>query len=571
MQRVLISILIITFLGIVTNSQAQQTPPVPPALEEAPASYTDGNKFFFQGITELEFENYESALELLLKAREILGSKPGINYSIAQVYLRTNDLVNAAQYGKMAAEAEPENIFYKLLLAEAYERAGRNQATIDEYNAILELQPANVDILMELARVKTRHGQRLEANRVYDRVLNITGPDLYVYMLRFRNLVNLNMIKDAEEKLDEILEFDSRNISILQMAAQFYMEQDRYDDALEMAERAFEINPADTETIILYSDLLIRDRKWEEAADLVERILLDSRIRDMTKVEMVQYFFGQLTRNPANQPLRNATDTLIDTMIREVPDSGHSHALAADYFMFIQDDDRLLDALKETNRLSPDLDTAWQQRMQILMSMGEYEEVIAIGKEADEVVPDDTFILFFMGTAQLLLNQYEDAVETLRNASTLPANSELRSFILGTLGDAYSSLDDWERAFSSYESSIRAYQNNFTALNNFAYYLSLQEIRLDEALEMATIAVENEPDNAAFLDTLGWVYFKKGEYESALRYIQASVDTGDASAVVLEHLGDVHEALGNLDEAKVWWQRALEKDPEKTHLQSKLN
>ena len=566
---------ILTVLLLVTSQfvalQAQQRPPDPPTTEQQAPAPGNGTQFFIQGITELEFENYEEAIKLLLQAREILGSKSGINYSLAQAYFNTRDLVNAALYGKMAVEEEPENVFYRLLLAEIYERSGRNQATIDELKAILEFQPANVEVLMELARVKTRHGQRLEANRIYDRILNITGPDLYVYMLRFRNLVNLNMIQDAEERLLEILEYDERNVSILQMAAQFYTEQQQYDKALQVTKRAFELNPADTETIILLSDLLIRDRRWEEAAELVQNIIYDERVRDVTKVEMVQYFYGQLTQNPANMSLRNATDSLIETLLQETPELGHSHALAADYFMFIQDDDRLLAALKETNRLAPDLDSAWQQRMQILLSLGEYEEVVSIGKKADDYIPDDTVILFLMGNAYLILSEYENAVSTLTRASELPANRELRSFVFGVLGDALSSQKKWDEAFEAYESSIRFFGNNYTALNNFAYYLSLQETRLEEALEMATKAVQNEPNNAAFLDTLGWIYYKMGEYDDALTYIQASVDTGDASAVVLEHLGDVYSALGNSDEAKLWWKRALEKDPEKSHLLEKIN
>ena len=89
---------------------------------------------------------------------------------------------------------------------------------------------------------------------------------------------------------------------------------------------------------------------------------------------------------------------------------------------------------------------------------------------------------------------------------------------------------------------------------------------LDEALEMSKRAVGMEPQNAAYLDTLGWIYFKKGDFNAALEYIQQSVDTGDASAEVYEHLGDVYEALGDMSKAREWWEKAFELDPERTHL-----
>lgn len=75
---------------------------------------------------------------------------------------------------------------------------------------------------------------------------------------------------------------------------------------------------------------------------------------------------------------------------------------------------------------------------------------------------------------------------------------------------------------------------------------------------------------AAYLDTVGWVYFKLGDNDRARRFIRASIDTGEASAEVLEHLGDVYEALGNLEEAKKWWKQALELDATRTHLNEKI-
>jgi uncharacterized protein HemY len=79
------------------------------------------------------------------------------------------------------------------------------------------------------------------------------------------------------------------------------------------------------------------------------------------------------------------------------------------------------------------------------------------------------------------------------------------------------------------------------------------------------------PGNPAFLDTLGWIYFKKGDYEKAREHIAASIDTGQASATVMEHMGDVYEKLGDMDEARNWWQQALDRDDTREHLREKLD
>jgi len=158
----------------------------------------------------------------------------------------------------------------------------------------------------------------------------------------------------------------------------------------------------------------------------------------------------------------------------------------------------------------------------------------------------------------------------LENASIAPSQRNFRSIIYGTLGDVRHDLGKWDETVDAFTMALRLDANNHTALNNYAYYLSLRSEQLDEALEMSERAVAMDPGNAAYLDTIGWIHFKKGNYEKAREYIQQSVDTGDASAEVYEHLGDVYEALSDLETAQKWWKKAFEMDPERTYLQERI-
>ncbi|RMF54915.1 MAG: tetratricopeptide repeat protein, partial [Calditrichaeota bacterium] len=109
-----------------------------------------------------------------------------------------------------------------------------------------------------------------------------------------------------------------------------------------------------------------------------------------------------------------------------------------------------------------------------------------------------------------------------------------------------------------------------TLLNNFSYSLAERGIRLEEALEMANRALELEPNNGAFLDTVGWIYFKLGDYQQALYYIKRAVEHREGSAEVLEHLGDVYYQLGEQEKAQEYWQKAYEKDPDNKALKAKI-
>src|SRR5690606_23883213 len=110
---------------------------------------------------------------------------------------------------------------------------------------------------------------------------------------------------------------------------------------------------------------------------------------------------------------------------------------------------------------------------------------------------------------------------------------------------------------------------NATALNNYAYYLSVNNLELEKAYEMSKKSLEFEPDNASYLDTLGWIYYLMEDYENALTYISSAAEKG-GSPTVFEHLGDVYDKLGNDEKAQEWWGKSFDSDPERIHLLEKL-
>jgi tetratricopeptide (TPR) repeat protein len=87
---------------------------------------------------------------------------------------------------------------------------------------------------------------------------------------------------------------------------------------------------------------------------------------------------------------------------------------------------------------------------------------------------------------------------------------------------------------------------------------------------MAEKAVLAEPDNSAYLDTLGWIYYMMGKYNLALIHIKKSVEKREDSAVVVEHLGDVFFKLGSIEDARNQWKRALELEKENKRLKLKI-
>ncbi|HBX64884.1 MAG TPA: hypothetical protein DEG32_01505, partial [Balneolaceae bacterium] len=116
------------------------------------------------------------------------------------------------------------------------------------------------------------------------------------------------------------------------------------------------------------------------------------------------------------------------------------------------------------------------------------------------------------------------------NATRAPARRPFKSIVYSTLGDVRANLGNNEGSDEAYELALRYDPDNDNAMNNYAYNLSVREENLERAKELALKAIEVAPENAAYLDTVGWVYFKLGDYDRAERFIQAAIDTGAASA-----------------------------------------
>ena len=107
-------------------------------------------------------------------------------------------------------------------------------------------------------------------------------------------------------------------------------------------------------------------------------------------------------------------------------------------------------------------------------------------------------------------------------------------------------------------------------LNNFAYSLAERGIELDRALKMVQKAVDEEPENSSYLDTIGWVYYQKGEYDKALKYIEKAIEFDQNNATLLDHLGDVYYKMGNSTKAVELWKEALSIDSSNTDIQTKI-
>jgi len=112
-------------------------------------------------------------------------------------------------------------------------------------------------------------------------------------------------------------------------------------------------------------------------------------------------------------------------------------------------------------------------------------------------------------------------------------------------------------------------------LNNLGYQLIERNKSLDEALQMIQRAVNAEPQNSNYLDSLGWAYFKLGKFDEAERYLTEAARLNQKSATMQEHLGDLYVRQSKMKSARAAWQKALslseDESDQKTRIRTKLN
>jgi len=182
-------------------------------------------------------------------------------------------------------------------------------------------------------------------------------------------------------------------------------------------------------------------------------------------------------------------------------------------------------------------------------------------------VPDDFRVNFLLGVAYNRLEKNEEAARVLERARQL--NSKDVDAI-SQLAVVYEALKRYDETDNLYEEALRLDPTNHLVLNNYSYSLAERNIQLDRAKEMSEKAVAARPDNPSYLDTMGWVYFRLGEYKEAAEYIKRAIEKGEVSAVVYEHLGDIYYKMDNKKEALEQWNIALQLDEKNKELRDKI-
>jgi tetratricopeptide (TPR) repeat protein len=212
-------------------------------------------------------------------------------------------------------------------------------------------------------------------------------------------------------------------------------------------------------------------------------------------------------------------------------------------------------------------------RMALMQLESDSEEAIRTLVEADRRLPGTPSILSVLAMLYAGEGRYEEAIATFEQVKCLveaDANQELTPGFYLRYGSVCDEAGHASKMEAVLEECVERFENAHEALNYLAYTWAEQGVKLDRALDYVQRALAHEPENGAYLDTLGWVYYRQARYDDALEYLVRAGEAMPDDPVITEHLGDVYLVRGDAERAVEYWTKALGLDPQNENLARRL-
>ena len=538
------------------------------AVEAAPAppsgvSRNDSLRFkmyYYEAVRQQVAGNYDAAYDLL---RHCIG----INPAAAEAYFMISSYDGvlkgdsaALEDVKKAAELSPGNNAYLERLGSGYVRTGDYAEAVEAYEKLWRNTPERSDVLDILAQL---YGHLKD----YDSMLDVLGR------------------MEALEGADENITLAKMRVYSLQGK-----KQEEFNELKAMSEK----HPNDLGYRVMMGNWLLQNGKPDEAGRQYAEVLKADPENVMARMSMIDYYrsSGQLQRaDSLQEAMLLSPDTPVDgkmTLMRQVvadnEKNGGDSTQVIDLFRKIlarpqetadmaelyaayltlkkMPQDSISAVLEQVLRIAPDNAAASLQLIQAAWSRQDFDRVAELSRRAIDYIPDEIAFYYFLGLAYVQKDDDDSALEAFkRGVGQIDdrSNPDLVSDFYAIMGDILHDKGRAEEAYAAYDSCLQWKDDNLGCLNNYAYFLSEDGSRLDDAEQMSYRTVQAEPDNSTFLDTYAWILFKRKKYAEARQYIDMAVDNDSTrSAVIIEHAGDIHAVSGDIEGAVKYWQEALE-------------
>jgi tetratricopeptide (TPR) repeat protein len=527
--------------------------------QRARQHFVEGSLLEMQGEHERAIREFTAALEI--------DENAAIYYAISKNYLELNQLSRAATAGREAVRRDGSNVSYRENLANVYIRAREIDKAAEEYEKIIELDPNHQQAYYTLARLY-QFEKPIRSLEVYSEMIDRFGEQIEV-LAQIVDLNNsLGRHDDAADALNRMLEIEPGNESILITLGNTYLHAGKYDQAMEIFLDLAESYPDDIEVLTSLVDVYVQRKDYDTASGYLIGIIREQELSLETKVYLGQMFIQHIEENADDgEDAMQYAAPVFDAIIENYPDAPQPRFLRGIVALYSDEEELAAEHLMRVTELDPDNNAGWLYAGEALYQLGNFDEAVAVLKRGLDLHSGDFDLSLLLGLSYNRLDDFDNAVQYLEAALEIRPD-DLNG--LSMLALTYDSHDRHEVSDSLYEAALELDPEYHLVLNNYSYSLAEREKQLERALDMSQRAVEQVPDNDAYLDTLGWIYFKLGDIEKAEKYVREAIDKGSDSAVVHDHMGDIYYRLGRYDDALQYWEKALKLDESNRQIKEKI-
>jgi tetratricopeptide (TPR) repeat protein len=376
-----------------------------------------------------------------------------------------------------------------------------------------------------------------------------------------QNLSNDNQIDAALDEYRTIQDADPQDATAAMRVAEIYRRQGKFDLAMENLKKANVLAPDLLE--IPYNEALILEGqgKYEEAAAVLQKLVArplppDARAGDKSNRALFLERLGNIYRE-AGRPLLS-----LETF-RKIIDLGGDEAARGyqdvidSYREQKQWNDATRTAQEAVKKLPEDkgLKLALAQQM---ADSGKADESIQLAKSVFKGGPDDRDSYIMLSQIYMRLKRWKDSEDAIAQAEKLAARPEEKEYIRFLQGSIYERQKKYEQAEQAFRQVLQQNPSNTMALNYLGYMLADRNNHLEEALILVKKALDLDPQNYNYIDSLGWVYFKLGNYDQAEESLRRAADKAPTDATIQDHLGELYARTNRFKLAAAHWERALD-------------
>ena len=475
-----------------------------------------------------------------------------------QMLMNQGDFAMAIIEFQEALELDPEVGTIYTSIAECYWNIGKPELSLKNLNVALSKNPEDEEALKMMADQLIATKKYDEAIKPFKKLRELDGQNTsYIIALAELNKLKKNYLNTVNLYL-EAYAIEPSRIELLESAGRYALQLENKDKAKSIFKDLSEQDPFQSSYLNIYSELAIQTKNFEEAISHIQKLINDNGDSSLLKSKL-----GILYHSSGNS--KKGEEVLKGLFDKNELNGQHSLALFEIYF----DNKDNINAAKVSDRMIASLPEDWRgyySRSLVFMDESDYESAVSILAPVSETFSNIFSVQYILGLCYSRIKMNDEAIDFYNRALTIRPNS---INVLHSIAILYDDIGEWVKSDKIYDQLINNNPKDAQAFNNYAYSLVERNKDLKRALIYAKKAVELEPKNPSYLDTIGWAYFKMDDLKRAKKYIRQSIEIQDDNSVVLEHFGDILMKSNDSVNALFYYKKAFEFDNENQELKKK--